>query len=177
MNLEKFKKENIAIQIETEEEMEEFLKECEKNNINWNGEKATKFIPFGEYTEIALTYNFGKRNHLEYSPTEFYKEKGWKVIQYKDFKKNSYNIIYDEIKNIAVNKDTTIIFWNDGTKTLVKKGEDQTNSPELAILYAYFQKHSGLSKTKANKTIQELVNNIQVQNIKVVSKSKRIKRR
>lgn len=177
MNLEKFKNENIAISFETEEEMKEFLKKCEKNNINWNGKSATKFIPFETYKETALTYNFGKCNHLEYSPTEFYKEKGWKVIQYKDFKKNSYNIIYDEIKNIAVNKDTTIIFWNDGTKTLVKKGEGQDNSPELAILYAYFQKHSGLSKTKANKTIQELVNNIQVQNTKAISKSKRIKRK
>lgn len=56
-----------------------------------------------------------------------------------------------------INDNATILFWDDGTKTIVKKSENDVNDPIKSFLWAYFQKMSGLSKTKANKYLSELV--------------------
>lgn len=56
-----------------------------------------------------------------------------------------------------INKDATILFWEDGSKTIVKRCEDDEYNKRLGFLTAYFQKHSGLSKNKANKYLANLV--------------------
>ena len=57
-----------------------------------------------------------------------------------------------------INDGAVILFWNDGTKTIVKRSEDDKFDPVKGFLWAYFQKHSGLSKTKANKYLRDLDN-------------------
>lgn len=59
-------------------------------------------------------------------------------------------------KRYIVNKDAAILFWDDDTKTVVKRAKDDELDVEKAFLWAYFQKCSGLSRTKANKYLKEL---------------------
>ncbi len=159
MNLDKFIKEKIAIRFDSENEMIEFLKECDKKGLNWSsGSRPTIFVPTSECISFSKNTNGlccgGEETYLDTHS----------IIDYKDFKKENYNSTnFEEIKRIVVNKNATIVFWNDDTKTIVKRNRNQQNNHELAILYAYFIKHSNLSKTSAKKVIQALVNNIYVQ--------------
>ena len=57
-----------------------------------------------------------------------------------------------------INKNATILFWEDGTKTVVKKAKDDDFNARLGFLTAYFQKHCGLSKNQANKFLANLLN-------------------
>lgn len=90
------------------------------------------------------------------------------------FEYNVKNLIYDEFlkssfrdlrrntssfrkpKKYIINKNATILFWEDGTKTVVKLSKDDTYDKEKGFLWAYFQKHSGLSRTQANKYLNSL---------------------
>lgn len=69
-----------------------------------------------------------------------------------------------------INDDATILFWFDGDKTIVKKTQDDNYDKRLGFLYAYFQKTSGLSKNKANKYLENLVETKKQNQIKEVSK-------
>ena len=60
-------------------------------------------------------------------------------------------------KRYIINKGATILFWNDGTKTIVKKSKDDKYDKRLGFLTAYFQKHCGLSKNQANKYLDRLM--------------------
>lgn len=62
-------------------------------------------------------------------------------------------------KKYIINDNATILFWYDGTKTVVKKARDDEYNKKLSFLWAYFQKNCGLSKAKANKYLEELVDN------------------
>lgn len=162
MNLDKFIKEKIAIRFANKDEMIEFLKECDKNGLTWkNGMKAISYIPFDWYkNDTCIRYS----NNLLYGDFDYYTGINYKIIDYKDFKKGDNNFFnFKEIKRIVANKNATIVFWSDDTKTIVKRNKNQQNNHELAILYAYFIKHSNLSKTSAKKVIQALVDNIYVQ--------------
>ncbi len=57
-----------------------------------------------------------------------------------------------------INKGATILFWDkEGkNKTIVKRSKDDEFNKRLGFLTAYFQYHSGLSKTKANKFLDLL---------------------
>lgn len=59
-------------------------------------------------------------------------------------------------KRYIINKDATILFWEDGTKTIVKRSENDEYNKRLGFLTAYFQKHSGLTKNQANKYLANL---------------------
>ena len=53
-------------------------------------------------------------------------------------------------------KKTTVLLWEDDTKTIVKVSKNDKYDKKLGFLTAYFQKHSGLSRNKANKYLDEL---------------------
>lgn len=55
-----------------------------------------------------------------------------------------------------INDRATILFWNDGTKTIVKRAKEDEYNKKIGFLWAYFQKNSGLSKTKANEYLDNL---------------------
>ena len=59
-------------------------------------------------------------------------------------------------KKYIINDGATILFWHDDTKTIIKRAEDDNFDPVKGFLWAYFQKHSGLSKTKANKYLRNI---------------------
>lgn len=56
-----------------------------------------------------------------------------------------------------INQTHTTLFWKDGTKTIVKKKDEDEFDRKLGFLIAYFQKNSGLSKTQANKYLENLM--------------------
>lgn len=60
-------------------------------------------------------------------------------------------------KKYIINSGATILFWEDDSKTIVKRGKNDNYDKVTGFLWAYFQKTSGLSKTKANKYLQNLV--------------------
>lgn len=59
-------------------------------------------------------------------------------------------------KRVCFNKKATILLWQDDTKTIVKCSNNDEQDPVLGFLYAYFEKHSHLSKTKARKYLDEV---------------------
>lgn len=70
-------------------------------------------------------------------------------------------------KKYIINDKATILLWDDGTKTVIKRSEEDTYSKTLAFLWVYFQKTSGLSKTKANEYLKNLkdYNDIALNNV------------
>ena len=47
------------------------------------------------------------------------------------------------IKNVIFNDPATIVFWDDGTKTVVKTQNDESFDPEKGLVMAYFKKMHG----------------------------------
>ncbi len=164
------KDKKIVIFFETEEEMKKFLEECDKENIKWLSKaKASDFVPFKEYDKTCINIEGG---HLTYAEFDFYKNGGYEIVNYKHLVKVEQEHLVN-INRIVRNKETTIIFWNDDTKTIVKLGENQVDSPEMAILWAFFEKNSGLTKTQAHKTMTKLIDNIHNQDKKKIELPKK----
>lgn len=61
-------------------------------------------------------------------------------------------------KRYILNQDACILFWHDDSKTVVKRSKDDKQDPVKGFLWAYFQKHSGMSRTKANDYLREIEN-------------------
>ena len=55
-----------------------------------------------------------------------------------------------------INKNATILFWENGEKTVVKRCADDEFNPRLAFLTAFFQHYVDMSKNKANKYLANL---------------------
>lgn len=55
-----------------------------------------------------------------------------------------------------IREDVSTLYWKDGTKTTVKRCENDEFNERLAFLTAFFQKYSGMSKNKANKYLSNL---------------------
>jgi len=65
-------------------------------------------------------------------------------------------------KKVIFNNPATIVLWNDGSKTIVKAMESDVYNKERGFLQAYFEKHSGLSRTQANKLIRKYIEDSEV---------------
>lgn len=59
-------------------------------------------------------------------------------------------------KKYIINQDACILFWDNDSKTVVKRAEDDKQDPVKGFLWAYFIKKSGMSRTKANKYLREI---------------------
>lgn len=59
-------------------------------------------------------------------------------------------------KRYIINHGATVLIWDDGEKTIVKRCEDDEFNKRLGFLTAFFQHYSGMSKNKANKFLAEL---------------------
>jgi len=57
-----------------------------------------------------------------------------------------------------VNKGAVILFWEDGTKTIVKRSRFDKHDPIKGFLWAYFEKNSGMTKTQVKKYLMEVNN-------------------
>lgn len=63
---------------------------------------------------------------------------------------NLYGTCKLEIKNVIFNKPATIVFWSDGTKTIVKCGENDIYDPEKGLAMAVAKKFLGTNKSHSN---------------------------
>ena len=59
-------------------------------------------------------------------------------------------------KRYIVNKNAVILFWADGSKTVVKRSKDDEEDAVKGFLWAYFEHNSGMSKTKTNKYLRKV---------------------
>lgn len=60
------------------------------------------------------------------------------------------------IERYIINENATIIFWNDGTKTISKRNKDDKFDKEIGFLLAYYYKNCGYSHN-ARKRILDSV--------------------
>lgn len=67
-------------------------------------------------------------------------------------RKVAYNSIWKrtKIKNVIFNDTATIVFWSDGTKTVVKCGENDIYDPEKGLAMAVAKKYLGTNKSHSN---------------------------
>lgn len=65
-------------------------------------------------------------------------------------------------KKYTINTESTTLIWEDDTKTIVKRVKEDKYDKRLGFLIAYFQKHSGLSKKKANAYLNSLIDDTRV---------------
>lgn len=61
-------------------------------------------------------------------------------------------------KRYIVNKGAVILFWEDGTKTIVKRNRNDKHDPIKGFLWAYFEKSSGMTKTQVKRYLTEVNN-------------------
>lgn len=79
---------------------------------------------------------------------------------------------YPKIKNVKISGPCTIIFWEDGTKTVMRCSKIDSNhfDAEKAILLAFYRKVTGFTKTHAQKELDKLTNeayeNIFIESVK-----------
>ena len=67
-------------------------------------------------------------------------------------RKVEYNSMWKrtKIKNVIFNDPATIVFWSDGTKTVVKCGENDIYDPEKGLAMAVAKKYLGTNKSHSN---------------------------
>lgn len=67
-------------------------------------------------------------------------------------RKVAYNSMWKrtKIKNVIFNDPATIVFWSDGTKTVVKCGENDIYDPEKGLAMAVAKKYLGTNKSHSN---------------------------
>ena len=58
-----------------------------------------------------------------------------------------------------INKNATILFWDDGTKTISKRHNEDIFDKELGFLFAYFYKRWGGSKNSLKRIISSIDEN------------------
>lgn len=72
-------------------------------------------------------------------------------------------------RRYIINDGATILFWSDGTKTIVKRSKEDEYNKILGFLWAYFQKTSGLSKSKANEYLKKLEDYNDIKNLTILN--------
>ena len=67
-------------------------------------------------------------------------------------RKVAYNSMWKrtKIKNVIFNDPATIVLWSDGTKTVVKCGENDIYDPEKGLAMAVAKKYLGTNKSHSN---------------------------
>lgn len=61
-----------------------------------------------------------------------------------------------ELEKYIINENATILFWNDGTKTISKRHKEDKFDKELGFLFAYFYKKWGVSKASGKRIIESI---------------------
>ncbi len=76
----------------------------------------------------------------------------------KEKKKESEDTMKGKrIEKVIISDPATIIFWGNGSKTLVKCTPGETFDPEKGFLMAFFQSYSGMTKTQTAKYLRKII--------------------
>lgn len=83
--IERFKNKKIAVHCKTQKEYDELMELLEEHNLKW-GSGAKHLNYYEIYKEkTCIVFNFFKDGLLGYCYMEFYKNNGYKIVDYKDF--------------------------------------------------------------------------------------------
>ena len=95
---------------------------------------------------------------LSSSPVKFYANHWLPWLPYDTNREEMLVSIKKLPKEYYINeeKETVVLRWYDDTITKVKLCKEDKFDAQKGFLIAYFQKHSGLSKTKANEYLKEV---------------------
>lgn len=69
----------------------------------------------------------------------------------------------ENVERIIFNPPATIVFWKDGTKTVVKCMDDDTYDPEKGVLLAFLKKSLHNSSTALRKQLEEWTGELEEQ--------------
>ena len=103
--LDRFLTENVAINVETKQEWDDFMKLLEsETECKWMGGKfPTYFDHWYRYQgESSIVFNFRDDNTLSFATSDFFKEEGYEVIKYKDLIKGEETMTNIEKVNKAL---------------------------------------------------------------------------
>ena len=161
--IEKFRNHEFAVNCETEEEAKQLMQILYDENYVWaaGGDllEDTYFDPYRDKTYyIGFSYktimygNKDSRKDILNCPTIKYKQ-----IFKNNKKEQPQEMKLQNIEQIIFNPPATIIKWTDGTKTIVKTSPNDEFNAQTGFLMAYFQKHSGMTKTQVGKYCDKLV--------------------
>ena len=108
--------------------------------IRLDNKLMTNYISIREETDEAMDYC---KNDVEITKSL----RPWGKVGCGDLKRPTRYI---------QNDDATILFWADGSKTVVKRAKDDSFDSTKGFLWAYFLKHSDFSRTQANKYLDKV---------------------
>lgn len=123
--------------------------------INSNG------ITIGKPITIEHNVYNGKNLKIAADPTEYepYKPKKsiWdkycEVVEKQEQERRLKKILP---RKWVINGPATILFWQDGTKTIVKCNKDDEFDAQKGYLMAFFEKTTGMSKHQIAKLMDEI---------------------
>lgn len=96
----------------------------------------------------ARNPSVGRYGYFYFAPEHLIKVPNDKKQNLEDYTMNSHEDINTAmyragIKNVIFNAPATIVFWADGTKTIVKCGPNDIYDPEKGLAMAIAKKHFG----------------------------------
>lgn len=100
--------------------------------------KSTTYAPDNYGVEIRGEWNYNSANGLFYIPEKFLVPVENEHIEHKDAVIDPF-----AIKNVYFNDPVTVIMWEDGTKTIVRCGENDIYDPEVGLAMAISKKALG----------------------------------
>ena len=133
----------VAVQeVVSKYEFEHFLKEDKTVNFL---SFETEHNLFDDGLRCRLTFEIDMKEAYRFEPLM---KRARGSIQLKEFGEHVVSAFLDgtnlpKPKKVMFNDPATIVFWEDGTKTVVKRAADEPDDKELAIMYCVFKKVIG----------------------------------
>lgn len=139
-----FRRNKFIVWCNTEEKAKDFLQECYKRKMHWNGEELEETV-WNEYKdETCYSNDFNYDNKLGYGRKSFYLDKGYEVIEWEienPKKDKEYSI-----QDILTMKEELEFIGSNGLPYKIKNG----------YLYVYFIEEDKWEES--GNSIQEILN-------------------
>lgn len=104
-----------------------------------------------------IEHNLCGKNLFEGHPTEYQSYEPQKSVWDKYLKQEQERRLKKILpRKWVINGPATILFWQDGTKTIVKCNKDDEFDAQKGYLMAFFEKITGMSKHQIAKLMDEI---------------------
>lgn len=112
-------------------------------------ESNIRYVPFNRHKNKPTLFGIEYEIHPDNNCLELV-SKGYADIDIIFDMKNRRIKPEERIKNVIFSNPATIVFWDDGTKTVVKANGDDPYDPEKGLAIAITKKFFGTNKNKSN---------------------------
>ena len=113
---ERFKNEQIVVNVRSQKQYDDFMKMCEEQGLKWyNGDLPTEINFYNDYEE-EICIKVTNLTRLTYCNINSYKNDGYKIITYKDFmKEEPKQFTKSDLKenHIVKNRGNHKFMWGD----------------------------------------------------------------